>query len=177
MCWQSRATRSGSSAHFFHFRSSTSAGNVHATAFFSSHRSGFGQRSLNAVAAFEAFDDRSFDELLGAWEQALTTDEDWLRCAACGCAITRNSYRVDVIGAHQHRLTNPYGIRFDVGCFDQAPGCTEVGAPTDEATWFTPYEWRTALCVQCRRHLGWGFQAKPRRPFFALILNRLFTPS
>ncbi len=95
-----------------------------------------------------------------------------LFCAPCGAPITVQSARCEVQGRHEHRCTNPLGVRFNIGCFGSAPGCVTSGAPTLAHTWFAGYAWTIALCGQCRTHLGWHFQS-PGDAFYGLILARL----
>ncbi len=96
-----------------------------------------------------------------------------LLCAACGHAITRVDRRIERNGAHHHRLTNPLGIVFRVGCFSRASGCAEVGEPTEQWSWFQGYFWRIALCGGCGIHLGWSYDRPGVDAFHGLILDRL----
>lgn len=125
--------------------------------------------------AFEVLDPQTLDELLTDREESRA--ENRLLCAACGHPITRTSWRIVVGGAHQHRFTNPYGRVFHIGCFAEAPGCTQIGEPTEEATWYNGFRWRIALCGNCQTHVGWGFQEGSETAFFGLILDRLISPS
>ena len=75
-------------------------------------------------------------------------------------------------GDSVHRRVNPLGIEYEFSCFSSAPGCRTVGGETDEHTWFAGYQWRIALCGQCRTHLGWRFRS-PDNEFFGLIVARL----
>jgi hypothetical protein len=92
-------------------------------------------------------------------------------CAACGSRITHREQSIEVGGEHVHRYTNPAGVRYVIGCFHEAPGCTAVGEPTGEWTWFPPYRWQVAVCTECGLHLGWRYTATDE--FFGLILDRL----
>jgi hypothetical protein len=94
-----------------------------------------------------------------------------IRCATCGTAITHTSAKIEVMGAHEHRRTNPGGFDFLIGCFDLAPGCTAVGDASTYWSWFPGSAWRVALCGGCRSHLGWEFTGGTH--FYGLILNRL----
>jgi len=98
--------------------------------------------------------------------------EKRLFCATCKHPITHQDERIAVNGGHEHRFTNPHGLRFHIGCFRRAPGCTEIGAATLEHTWFPGFAWRIALCAHCRAHLGWCFRAA-EDGFHGLITNRL----
>jgi hypothetical protein len=97
-------------------------------------------------------------------------------CRACAAAVTRPQEAVAMAGAHRHTFANPHGIVFEIACFADAPGCTQVGAATDEFTWFAGYDWRIAICGTCHEHLGWRFQADGGG-FYGLIVDRLIFPS
>lgn len=71
------------------------------------------------------------------------------------------------------RFTNPAGIRFFISCYQQAPGCSLVGRPTQDNSWFGGYYWQLALCTDCNEHLGWYYENR-QRGFFGLIRDRLF---
>jgi hypothetical protein len=99
-------------------------------------------------------------------------------CAACGQRVTREQDRLVVNGAHEHAFTNPHGIHYRIGCFRDAPGCSELGPATDEWTWFSGYRWRVAVCTSCGMHLGWTYHSlSDLDRFFGLILARLRTAS
>ncbi|GMQ96935.1 MAG: hypothetical protein BMS9Abin15_0621 [Gammaproteobacteria bacterium] len=99
--------------------------------------------------------------------------EDGLRCSECTQFITSAESRITVAGSHEHHCTNPHGVTFAIGCFGHAPGCTGVGSPTLDHTWFPGYRWRITLCSGCSAHLGWIFEAADGNLFFGLILDRL----
>jgi len=94
-----------------------------------------------------------------------------LACAACGEPVTTGAARVDRSGAHAHTFTNPHGLVFRIGCFEQAPGCVTASEPSTLFTWFPGHAWQVAACRACAGHLGWLFSGKDR--FFGLILDRL----
>jgi hypothetical protein len=96
-------------------------------------------------------------------------------CLACTTRVTDEDAAIDVAGAHRHRCVNPAGVAFEIGCFDEAPGCAVTGEPTDEATWFAGFAWSYAVCANCREHLGWCYEGEGGR-FFGLILVRLLGP-
>jgi len=96
-----------------------------------------------------------------------------LRCAACDNPITTEEARIEMRGGHAHTFTNPYGFRFQVGCFADALGCSISGEPSHADTWFPRYFWRIAACASCQVHLGWHFENAEARAFFGLILPRL----
>lgn len=96
-----------------------------------------------------------------------------LLCRTCLRKITRDDARVEIEGRHVHVFCNPYGLVFEIGCFAEAPGCTTLGLPTAEFTWFAGHEWQIALCRGCRAHLGWRYTGLHGGGFFGLILTNL----
>ncbi len=109
-------------------------------------------------------------------QQVPAPGRDLLCCAACGCAITSASARTEAGGSHEHHFANPFGIRFHVGCFAAAPGCSVAGPPHHADTWFEGHVWRIAACSECNTHLGWWFEHVLRANvtgFYGLILPRL----
>jgi len=95
-----------------------------------------------------------------------------LFCAACKHLVTHQHERIAVQGGHEHRFTNPQGIAYRIGCFRRADGCSPIGQPTTEFTWFRGYAWLIALCANCHGHLGWRFQSS-QDFFHGLIADRL----
>lgn len=98
--------------------------------------------------------------------------EKFLVCASCHKIITRPAARISINGAHQHSFANPSGLIFEIGCFNEAPGCDHVGRFSSEFTWFKGYQWRIAVCRNCLAHLGWEF-ASSGTSFYGLILTSL----
>jgi hypothetical protein len=96
-------------------------------------------------------------------------------CGACNTRITDEDAAIEVGGAHRHRLTNPAGIAFEVGCFREARVSCE-GTPTLDATWFAGFAWSFASCANCGEHLGWAYDGDGAARFFGLILPRLVGP-
>jgi len=94
-----------------------------------------------------------------------------LLCAFCYCMITSEGESIDVQGNHFHTCTNPADIIFNIRCFNNAPGCSPIGAASAEHTWFSGYRWQIALCKDCGEHLGWLF--KGGDSFYGLIADRL----
>ncbi|WP_353573237.1 cereblon family protein [Candidatus Albibeggiatoa sp. nov. BB20] len=93
-------------------------------------------------------------------------------CRYCKHPITNHQHKIEIQGKHQHYLTNPDDIHFEVGCFSQAQGCATSGQPTLEHTWFHQYYWSYALCQHCHTHLGWYYRNGSHR-FYGLMLNAL----
>ena len=94
-----------------------------------------------------------------------------LLCAACQAPVARPQDRCERDGAHSHRLTNPAGVEYEIGCFTQAPGVRAQGQPTTFFSWFPGYGWRVGACASCGAHLGWEFSGPDI--FFGLILRAL----
>jgi hypothetical protein len=132
---------------------------------------------LNAVARWFGyrFDTRSERQRERQIRTTLSESEEKqgpLKCAACGLIITYRDAGISMGGQHARWFTNPSGFTFHVGCFDSAPGCTRLGAETEEHSWFPGYAWTIALCSGCGVHLGWRFRS-PADQFFGLILDRM----
>ncbi len=118
--------------------------------------------------------ERTLKQALKKSQQALDLEKDKrLYCAACKHPITSHGRRAEVQGKHQHTCTNPQQITYHIGCFRQAPGCTESGEATLDYTWFAGYTWQVALCGGCGMHLGWLFQCQGADGFYGLILAQL----
>ncbi|ACV68003.1 cereblon family protein [Desulfohalobium retbaense] len=93
-------------------------------------------------------------------------------CRHCKHPITTPQDQIVRKGAHEHVFFNPHGFVFEIGCFARAPGCSAVGRPTLEFTWFPGFAWRITLCSQCQRHLGWRYE-QTTDVFFGLLLDQL----
>lgn len=106
-------------------------------------------------------------------DEAIPLDEDALVCRRCGAAITTQTFARAVDGRHLHTFFNPAGLLYEIGCFEQAPGCVDSGRPTGTFSWFVGYRWRYSHCAGCGVHLGWQFCASEGRVFWGLIRNRL----
>lgn len=96
--------------------------------------------------------------------------DDWL-CIVCNKKITTDKDRFEINNKSEFQFTNPGGYYFDIITFGIANGCSSVGEPTMEFTWFTGYSWVYAICSRCSNHLGWKYQGK--NSFFGLIKSRL----
>lgn len=83
-----------------------------------------------------------------------------ISCQRCGAELTRSDRRIQVAGAHQHRVANPGGFAFTIACFDTAAGCIAAHTASDEASWFSGYTWQRAFCRGCTWHVGWLFRQK-----------------
>jgi hypothetical protein len=99
----------------------------------------------------------------------------YVYCAMCSHVVSHVDHRIEVSGAHAHRFTNPYGYRYNVGCYAEALGCSVSGDPNAADTWFPGYRWRHASCEECRQHLGWFFANSGNHSFYGLIIDRIQT--
>ena len=91
-----------------------------------------------------------------------------VRCRACNHEITTPERAIQ---PHEHTFRNPAGYSFHVLRYSDAPGASEVGEATTEATWFAGFAWTFATCKQCHNHLGWWYTGSGR--FVGLIAQRL----
>ena len=121
---------------------------------------------------FDPQDDRESQRQIKKARDSQTKKEKRLFCSACRHPITHQDERISMQGGHEHNFTNPLGVTYLIGCFCEAKGCEPIGEATLEHTWFQGYAWRTALCANCRVHIGWRFQAGGEY-FHGLILKRL----
>ena len=108
-------------------------------------------------------------------KEDMREQEEFIRCRQCRNILASPDDRITVEGAHRHTFANPHGIVFEIGCFKAVKGCGHVGAPSDEFSWFSGYDWRVAVCFRCLTHLGWLFTASGRESFHGLIIDRLIT--
>ena len=99
-------------------------------------------------------------------------EERVLRCKACRFTITTPKERFSKDGKHQHTFFNPAGIVYEIGCFNDAPGCLIDGLRSREFSWFAGYSWQVVYCTSCQEHLGWYFSTAGNG-FFGLRLNGL----
>jgi hypothetical protein len=96
----------------------------------------------------------------------------WLRCIACGHAITREASRIEVDGKHVHTFVNPGGYEYTIRCFRDAPGCAGSGEESTFWSWFPGFAWCIALCASCGAQLGWSFR-HDAGAFWGLIAERI----
>jgi hypothetical protein len=106
----------------------------------------------------------------------LSEEERYILCRQCRQAVTRETDRIAVQGAHRHTFANPHGIVFEIGCFKNTISCGYAGEATDEFSWFAGYRWRVCFCSLCLTHLGWIFSSNGDDTFHGLILDRLIEP-
>lgn len=95
-------------------------------------------------------------------------------CAACGHEITETINAIEVNQQHLYTFTNQAGLQYTIRCFSEAKGCTVLGIPTSEHTWFDAYKWQVICCQACQIHLGWLFSGEGN--FYGLIKDRLIEP-
>ena len=107
-------------------------------------------------------------------ENATKSDKDKdLVCHICHHVITEDTERINIQGKNSHYRTNPAGFSYGFDCFQAAPGCTVVGTPSTEHTWFDGYRWQISVCQQCGEQLGWRFEGESQ--FFGLIHGRIIS--
>jgi hypothetical protein len=94
-----------------------------------------------------------------------------IRCRSCHEVVTDKQQAIKQNGSHVHHGTNPGGYEFDFACYEEAPGCSEVGPSSYAHSWFQAYSWQIAICAACGEHLGWRFSGETR--FYGLILDKL----
>lgn len=101
-------------------------------------------------------------------------EKELLYCAYCLNLITSGDQRIR-IGSHEHTFSNPAGIMFRIGCFQNAQGSVTHGIPIEEFTWFKGFQWCMAHCSGCLKHIGWQYTRSGQEGFWGLILNMLTT--
>lgn len=106
-------------------------------------------------------------------ENSTRGDGNLLLCRTCSNPITSESEKIAIGLSHDYRFTNPLGVTYSIGCYQNAPGCSLAGEPTADDSWFGGYRWQVALCAECQQHLGWYYQNDKLRFFFGLIPDRL----
>lgn len=106
-------------------------------------------------------------------DQPEEREEKYILCKHCENKITLPNKQIEVGGDFEHTFLNPGAHVFRIGCFFEAEGCSAVGVPTVEWTWFDGFEWQVAICNQCNSHLGWFYRSRDERNFFGLILDLL----
>ncbi len=130
-------------------------------------------RGLTTLLEKDAQDPQRSDEVQAhphdPWDEAQGSR---LLCARCGHAVTASGWCIQIADAHEHSFVNPHGYLFRIGCFREAPGCTQRGEEHAEYSWFPGYRWTMAPCAHCKTHLGWSFRSDDA-VFFGLILDRL----
>lgn len=105
-------------------------------------------------------------------EKSLEKHDKGYLCKVCNRLITKDEQRCSMNGKQQHTFFNPAGVVFEIGCFSKAEGCSVVGNPSTEFSWFAGASWRYALCVNCLSHLGWYYEGETTS-FFGLILTNI----
>jgi hypothetical protein len=113
------------------------------------------------------------------WQPQISTEKKQrqqpasaLRCAFCNYVITSKDKAISIDGKHSHICTNPMGITFEIGLYQQAD-CVQHGIATTEHTWFTGCTWQLALCSNCKSHLGWHYTRADSDRFYGLIRSHL----
>ena len=67
-------------------------------------------------------------------------EDGFVFCASCSHVVAKTSDRIEVAGAFTHRLTNPHGFHFRVGCFSEALGCGLSGQREAADSWFAGFD-------------------------------------
>ena len=128
----------------------------------------------NLFAAFRRLTDQQIEKITKERSKKREQEkkDPLIRCKSCGHIITSAEAVISVAGLHRHSFRNPAGILYTIGCFSRARGCTNMGEPTSEFTWFPGYTWCYSICSKCLNHMGWFYQSGDST-FYGLILNRL----
>lgn len=100
------------------------------------------------------------------------TDEAGVYCKQCQNRITHPSHAIEMQGTHHHVFTNPEGVIFEIGLYDQAE-CLAISPAVLEHTWFAGYAWQIMVCAECTLHLGWSYSKHDSPAFYGLILDRI----
>ena len=99
-------------------------------------------------------------------------EREGIYCSYCKTKITHPSHAIEMQGTHHHVFTNPEGIDFEIGLYDQAE-CLAISPAMLEHTWFTGYAWQIVVCPECTSHLGWCYSKHGTPDFYGLIVARL----
>ena len=113
--------------------------------------------------------DQSVRSIIHALNKSKPITRKTVYCGGCKHPITDMDFKIEVNGSCEHKLLNPYGLRFHVMCFSDALGCIEQGDLVNADTWFPSYHWRFAMCGNCDKHLGWYYLDDSARSFYGLI--------
>ena len=122
---------------------------------------------------FDVSDEDAVRKLLEGKDPVRARDRGVVLCRGCTHLVTYVREGISIQGSHTHRFSNPLGISFTIGCFQNASGCRASGATTLEWTWFDGYTWCYAVCRSCHGHLGWIYESAEGDIFFGLILKQL----
>ena len=105
-------------------------------------------------------------------KDAPETEKADICCKRCQAKITHPSHAIEINGNHYHVFTNPEGVKFEIGLFEQA-NCLAVSPAILEHTWFAGYTWQIVVCPECNSHLGWSYTKQHSPDFYGLIVDRL----
>ena len=106
------------------------------------------------------------------YDSDINDDGKNIFCVYCNNLITKQNSQIKINESFKHVFANPHGIVFEIGCFNQAIGCSIFNESSYEFSWFPGYNWRIAVCNSCFNHLGWLF-VSDANSFFGLILEKL----
>lgn len=115
--------------------------------------------------------DPKLKDLIDAGERS---KKGYVYCAVCEHVIGHVDDRIEVMGAHQHKMTNPHGFVHHFACYAEAPGVDINGLAIAADTWFPGFSWRLAHCEECSEHLGWVFE-RTNESFCGLIVSLIRT--
>jgi len=116
--------------------------------------------------------DGDVEELIEEETQSEEDEEQAILCSHCEHEVTSRRHKTSVQGGFEHSCANPAGVLYQIGCFEEAPGCGATGSESSEFTWFDGYTWQVVICRGCSTHLGWRYRSS-EHVFFGLILPRL----
>jgi hypothetical protein len=105
-------------------------------------------------------------------KQQIKPEQPGIYCKACHNHVTDPSHAVEINGAFRFVFSNPDGISFEIGMYDQAD-CPAISPPIYEHTWFAGFAWQIVVCDYCKQHLGWSYSRTDSPDFYGLILDRL----
>ena len=94
-----------------------------------------------------------------------------MNCHRCGRAIARADDQTEVLGRHEHDVTNPHGHRFRIGCFSAAENLVSTTNPSSEWSWFPGTRWQAQACSTCGELVGWKFVRGEGEVFYGLIIS------
>ncbi len=102
-------------------------------------------------------------------------------CRGCGAPIAMEKDVLSVMGRPvQATYLNPLGTPCKIVTVAEAGNLEGARVATEEHTWFEGYAWRPVVCVSCRLHLGWRYEAV--RPgleppaFYGLLVGAVLRP-
>ena len=128
----------------------------------------------NSLSYFDSGSDLSTNHSTKLKSKLITKESapKGICCINCQTQITHAKHAIEVEGKHQHIVTNPDGITFNISLYSQAT-CHAQSAAIGDFSWFVGYEWRVVVCSECLQHLGWSYQKDHSPDFYGLITDKL----